>query len=53
MKELVNDLRPEHDLSKPLKTGVRMKYAEGFRAGTNLVLLEANIPKNFFKRPGI
>ena len=47
MKELVNDLRPEYDLAKLLKTGVQGKYAERFRAGTNLVLLEPDIARAF------
>jgi hypothetical protein len=41
------DLRPEYDLSELLKTGVRKKYAERFRAGTNLVLIEPDIAKAF------
>ena len=47
MKELVNDLRPEYDLAKLLKTGVRGKYAERFWADTNLVLLEPDIARAF------
>ena len=34
-----DELRPEYDLSK-LKGGVRGKYYEQARAGTNLVLIE-------------
>lgn len=42
-----DDLRPEYDLAELLKKGVRGKYAERFRAGTNLVLLEPDIAKAF------
>lgn len=42
-----DDLRPEYNLAELLKTGVRGKYAERFRAGTNLVLLEPDIAKAF------
>lgn len=37
--ELNDDLRPEYDLSQLLRAGVRGKYAEKFRAGTNLASL--------------
>ena len=42
-----DDLRPEYDLQELLKTGVRGKYAQRFRAGTNLVLLEPDIARVF------
>lgn len=42
-----NDLRPEYDLTELLKTGVRGKYTQRFRAGTNLVLIEPDIAKAF------
>lgn len=45
-KELADDLRPEYDFAK-MKGGVRGKYAERYRAGTNLVLLEPDIAKAF------
>jgi len=35
--ELEDNLRPEYDFSK-MKGGVRGKYVECYRAGTNLVL---------------
>ena len=38
----VDGLRPEYDLSK-LKGGVRGKYYERARAGTNLVLIEPDL----------
>ena len=42
----VDELRPEYDLSK-LKGGVRGKYYERARAGTNLVLIEADLANVF------
>lgn len=44
---LEDDLRPEYDLSQLLKDGVRGKYAERYKAGTNLVLLEPDVAKAF------
>jgi hypothetical protein len=41
-----DDLRPEYDLSK-LKAGVRGKYYEQARAGTNLVLIEPDLANVF------
>jgi len=41
-----DDMRPEYDLSK-LKFVGRGVYAERFRAGHNLVLLEPDIAKAF------
>ncbi len=38
--------RREYDLSK-LKGGVRGKYAERYRAGTNLILLSPDVAKYF------
>jgi hypothetical protein len=40
------ELRPEYDLSK-LKGGVRGKYLERYRAGTNLVKLDADVRAAF------
>ena len=37
-----DDLRPEYDLTK-LKGGVRGKYYERARAGTNLVLVDPDL----------
>jgi len=45
--EINNELRPEYDLKTLLKGGVRGKYAERYRAGTNLVLLEPEVAKAF------
>ena len=41
-----DDLRPEYDLSQ-LKGGVRGKYIERYRAGTNLALLAPEIRAAF------
>jgi hypothetical protein len=41
-----DELRPEYDLSQ-LKGRVRGKYAERYRAGTNLVLLELDVAAAF------
>ncbi len=43
----INELRPEYDIKSLLKGGVRGKYAQQYRAGTNLVLLEPDIAKAF------
>ena len=37
-----DDLRPEYDFSQ-MKGGVRGKYVERYREGTNLVLLDPDI----------
>ena len=41
-----DDLRPEYDLTK-LKGGVRGKYYEQARAGSNLVLVDPDLAKAF------
>jgi hypothetical protein len=41
-----DELRPEYDLSK-LKGGVRGKYAQHYKEGTNLVLLEPDVAEVF------
>ncbi len=41
-KKKRDDLRPEYDLSK-LEGGTRGKYLEEARAGSNLVLIEAEL----------
>jgi hypothetical protein len=43
---LEDELRPEYDFSK-MVGGVRGKYVERYRAGTNLVLLDPDIAKAF------
>ncbi len=45
--ELEDELRPEYDLRELLKEGVRGKYAERYRAGTNLVLLAPDVAEAF------
>jgi len=46
-EETINDLRPEYDLGEQLKTGVRGKYAERYKQGTNLILLEPDVAEAF------
>jgi hypothetical protein len=41
-----DDLRPEYDFSK-MKGGVRGKYVERYRQGSNLVLLDPDIAAAF------
>jgi len=41
-----DDLRPEYDFSQ-MKGGVRGKYAERYREGTNVVLLDPDIADAF------
>jgi len=45
--EMADDLRPEYDLGQLLKDGVRGKYADRYREGTNLVLLEPDVADAF------
>ena len=45
--EMFDELRPEYDLRKLLKSGVSGKYAERYRSGTNLVLLAPDVAKAF------
>jgi len=42
-----DELRPEYDLAKLLKGGVRGKYADRYREGTNLVLLSSDVAEVF------
>ena len=42
-----DELRPEYNLRELLKGGVRGKYAERYRAGTNLVLLAPDVAEAF------
>lgn len=44
--ELEDDLRPEYDFSK-MQGGVRGKYVESYRAGTNVVLLDPDVSQAF------
>ena len=45
-QEMDDELRPEYDLAQ-LQGGVKGKYAERYRQGTNLVLLEPDVAKAF------
>jgi hypothetical protein len=42
-----DDLRPEYDLSQLFKGGVRGRYADRYRGGTNLVLLAPDVAEVF------
>jgi len=44
---LTDDLRPEYDLRKLLKHGVRGKYYRRYHEGTNVVLLQPDVAKAF------
>ena len=46
-KDRNDDLRPEYDLSKLLKTGMQGKYADRYREGTNLVFLAPDVAEAF------
>ena len=45
--DMDDELRPEYDLAELLKDGVRGKYVERYRAGTNLVRLEPDVARAF------
>jgi hypothetical protein len=45
--ELEDELRPEYDLRQLLQEGIRGKYAERYRAGTNLVRLDPDVAQAF------
>jgi len=45
--DMSDELRPEYDLAELLKGGVRGKYADRFREGTNLVLLDPDLAAAF------
>jgi hypothetical protein len=47
VNESADELGPEYDLRQLLKGAVRGKYAQRFRTGTNLVLLEPDVAKGF------
>lgn len=44
--EMEDELRPEYDFSQ-MQGGVRGKYVERYRAGTNLVLLDPDVAQAF------
>ncbi len=45
--EIDDDLRPEYDLKQLLRGGVRGKYAEHCKEGTNIVLLAPDVADAF------
>ena len=45
-QELEEELRPEYDFSK-MNNGVRGKYVERYRTGTNIVLLDPDVAQAF------
>ena len=45
--EEADELRAEYDLGELLKTGVQGKYADRFREGANLVLLDEDVAQAF------
>ena len=45
-QELEDELCPEYDFSD-MKGGVRGKYFESYRAGTNVVLLDPDVARAF------
>jgi hypothetical protein len=45
-RKLMEDMRSEYDFAS-MKGGVRGKYAERYRAGTNLVLLDPEVARAF------
>ena len=45
-KEPADDLRPEYEFSK-MKGGVRGKYVQRYRAGTNLVKIDPDVAEVF------
>ena len=46
-EEKGDDLRPEYDLGELLKSGVQGKYADRYREGTNMVLLDGDVAEAF------
>ena len=45
--EQEDELRAEYDLGELLRKGTRGKYAERYKAGTNVVLLEPDVASAF------
>jgi hypothetical protein len=45
--DMEDELKPDYDLSALLKGGKRGKYADRFRQGTNLVLLDPDVASVF------
>jgi len=51
--EKADELRAEYDLGERLETGVRGKYADRFRDGTNLVLPDQDVAQAFPTDQGV
>jgi hypothetical protein len=47
LSEMEDELRPEYDLTKLLKGGVRGKYSDRYRASTNVVVLAPDVAQAF------
>lgn len=47
IKTTPDELREEYNLTELLKDGVRGKYAQAYRSGTNLILLDPDVAKVF------
>lgn len=45
-QDLEDELRPEYDFSR-MRGGVRGKYVERYRTGTNVVLLDPDVAQAF------
>lgn len=45
--EVHEDVRPEYDLAKLLRKGIRGKYAHRYRKGSNIVLLAPDVARAF------
>lgn len=45
--DIEDELRPEYDFRELLKGGVRGKYVERYRAGTNVILLAPDVAQAF------
>lgn len=45
--DIEDELRPEYDFRELFKGGVRGKYVERYRAGTNVVLLAPDVAQAF------
>jgi len=46
-EEKGDDLRPEYNLGELLRSGVQGKYADRYREGTNMVLLDGDVAEAF------
>ena len=45
-RELEDDVRPEYDFSQ-MEGGVRGKYVERYKGGTNIILLDPDVAEAF------